>query len=320
MPLDPVVTARQVLQLTRNHPIVLGGAVGGVTGLATGLATGDPVGGALLGVAGGATGGAGKKYGWRGGKALGKAYGAAHPKLSIPSVQLDGATVTPQIPLPWTGEQVGGLAGGVTGALGGYVGGDVLGRMAASPALDYVRTAPEEKKIRRLVDRRLAEREKTAEKRWRQIVKNEPDSDAARQIVRQLQLKRTKPQLLDPELRNLGRAVTLPEFMNAIPERVRVDRPYPDWAKAIEQHPELAKTQPTQMLGLGADALAMKTRQGDVLKLSTKPFGTTKYDTTGWDYDFENTLANLDKNRLPRILMTNYMGERAGWSTRSTSS
>jgi hypothetical protein len=41
---------------------------------------------------------------------------------------------------------------------------------------------------------------------------------------------------------------------------------------------------------------------------------TFKYDTTGWDYDFGVTVADLAKNRLPRVLMTNYTAEQPGWS------
>ena len=55
-----------------------------------------------------------------------------------------------------------------------------------------------------------------------------------------------KPHLEYPRLQGLTRAVNLPEFMRSIGEGVRIYRPYPDWAKAIEAHPELARLQPTK--------------------------------------------------------------------------
>lgn len=130
---------------------------------------------------------------------------------------------------------------------------------------------------RQRIDAALA-RTKEAAARWRQVLRAHPESAAAQKIIERLNVERVKPQLLDPVLRKLKRPATLAEFMRSIPAGVRVDRPYADWAQAVAQHPELAKIQPTKMLGLGADALALQTRQGDVLKLSTLPFGRTRWD------------------------------------------
>lgn len=59
---------------------------------------------------------------------------------------------------------------------------------------------------------------------------------------------------------------------------------------------------------------ALLTTDDYLRAIGFKGFDTFKYDSTGWDYDFSTTMADLRGTRLPRILMTNYAGDTPSWS------
>jgi len=113
--------------------------------------------------------------------------------------------------------------------------------------------------------------------RWKALLRASGDSPKAKKIIRAMRLRETRPHLLQPDVWTKGRGTTAAEMLRAIPEDVRVDRPYPQWADEIDKIPSMNKIV-SGVQGLGSSALALKAKTGDTLKIQTLPFSRSRFD------------------------------------------
>jgi hypothetical protein len=112
--------------------------------------------------------------------------------------------------------------------------------------------------------------------RWREVLR--AGGDSAKKITSRMRLSETRPHLLQPDVWTKGRGTTVSEMLKFIPEQVRVDRPYPQWAEQISKNARINDIQVSGVHGLGSSALALKTKGDQTLKIQTLPFSRNRFD------------------------------------------